>query len=685
MSTGVAGELLVRVTADTRRLASDVERGAEAAGQRGGAAMGKKIAASLGAAFAAAGVAKFLGDSITAASDLGETANKIDAVFGKAAGSVNTFASGSAVALGQSKQAALDAAATMGVFGKASGLAGDDLAAFSTDLVGLSSDLASFYNEDPSAVVEALGSALRGEAEPMRRFGVLLDAASIEAKGLELGLTKTIETASGTKTVFDKSKTAIAANALIMEQTKDAQGDFAKTSDGLANKQRILAAEFENGKAALGQAFLPAALAVVEALRPLANTVLPAVGTALQAAAPFMVSLVDGMVALVGVVVDVVSWLWEFRVPLAIVGVGLAAAAIYTNLFAISLGIALGMQKIVSFVQNFAKGVALLNAALLANPIALVIVGIAALIAIVVVAYQKSETFRRIVQAAWEGIKSAVLAVVDWFRYTAWPVLQAVWDGIRKGLEVLWAVVRVIIALWLSVWTIAFKAMWAVVKWVWERIEPFVRPVLDLVMQGVRNFVNNVLRVWGWLSRLVSAIAGWFSGIWDTVTRWWGKISGWLRDKVSGLVDWFRGVKDSMVSAGKDIVRGLWSGISGMWGWLKDKVLGFIKSALPGPVAKALGISSPSKVFAGIGENVVLGLRAGIEGERPGLVRQVEGLVPSPQARWGVAGAVAQAGGMVGPQVQVYIGNEQLDSHIVRVTDGRGQVIAGRLLSGAVV
>ncbi|KWX19721.1 hypothetical protein AFM11_34325 [Mycolicibacterium wolinskyi] len=75
----------------------------------------------------------------------------------------------------------------------------------------------------------------------------------------------------------------------------------------------------------------------------------------------------------------------------------------------------------------------LLNAALTANPIGLVVVAVAALVAGIIYAYKHSETFRNIVQGAWQGIKTAASAVVSWFTDTAWPFLKQVWEGIGAG------------------------------------------------------------------------------------------------------------------------------------------------------------------------------------------------------------------------------------------------------------
>lgn len=162
------------------------------------------------------------------------------------------FAETSAQALGQTKQQVLDAQATFGIFGKSAGLAGKDLSGFTGQLTTLATDLASFNNTSVEESIEAIGAALRGEAEPMRKYGVLLDDASMRQQALRMGLIKT------TKQALTPQQKVLAAQALIMEQTKDAQGDFARTSGGLANQQRILKAEFQNMSAELGMAFLPA-------------------------------------------------------------------------------------------------------------------------------------------------------------------------------------------------------------------------------------------------------------------------------------------------------------------------------------------------------------------------------------------------------------------------------------------
>jgi hypothetical protein len=219
------------------------------------AAFGKKAAVALAAAGVAAGAfaIKFGKDAISAASDLSETIAKTGELFGDSTAEIERFAETAATRLGQSKQQALDAAANFAIFGKSAGLAGSDLVKFSTGFTDLASDLASFNNTSPEDAINAIGSALRGEAEPLRRYGVLLNDASLRQAALELGIVST------TKNALTPQQKVLAAQQLIYEQTSVAQGDFARTSDGLANSQRILSAQIENVKTRIGTALLPAA------------------------------------------------------------------------------------------------------------------------------------------------------------------------------------------------------------------------------------------------------------------------------------------------------------------------------------------------------------------------------------------------------------------------------------------
>lgn len=274
-----------------KQLASEFDAAGPEAGRRAGDGVNKgvlgavgKLAAPLAAAFAAVGIGSIIKDSIDNASDFQEAGTAIEAVFGDASATIQSFAAGSAASLGQATNMTLDAARVFGTFGKAAGLGGEELAGFSTDFITLAADLASFNNTTPEQAIEALGAGLRGESEPLRQYGVLLDDAALKARATELGIY------SGTGALTQQQK-VLAAQAEIMAQTNLQQGDFAKTSGGLANQQRILSAGLANLSTSFGALLLPIMTTVVGFLN---TSVIPALQAVLPAVGAIKSILVDG-------------------------------------------------------------------------------------------------------------------------------------------------------------------------------------------------------------------------------------------------------------------------------------------------------------------------------------------------------------------------------------------------------
>ncbi len=233
------------------------DKGVNAAQKAFGSLSKSTVIAGAAIAGATVAVAAFAFKSIQKASDFNEAISKNAVVFGAISKEVENFAQTANRALGLSETAALKAAGTFATFGKSAGLAGKDLSDFSTNLVTMAADLASFNNTSVDEAINALGSALRGEAEPLRKYGVLLDDATLKAAATELGIY------SGNKALTAQQK-VLAAQKVIFDQTADAQGDFSRTSTGLAAQQKILGATLENIQTNLGQAFLPIFLKAVK-------------------------------------------------------------------------------------------------------------------------------------------------------------------------------------------------------------------------------------------------------------------------------------------------------------------------------------------------------------------------------------------------------------------------------------
>ena len=202
------------------------------------------------------------------ASDLNEETSKAQQIFGDASDSIIAFSDTAATKLGQSKTEALKAAGTFGVLGKAAGLTGTDLTAMSIQFTKLASDLASFNNTSPEDAVLALGAGLRGEAEPLRRYGVLLDDATLRQKALDLELVKT------TKEALTPQNKSLAAQAVILEKTALQQGNFALTAKDAANQQRTFTAKLKDLQTQMGVLFLPVLKETLDTLNDYADVLI---------------------------------------------------------------------------------------------------------------------------------------------------------------------------------------------------------------------------------------------------------------------------------------------------------------------------------------------------------------------------------------------------------------------------
>lgn len=253
----VDGDKFTEVRKQAKKAGDDVGNSLKEGAKEGDKAM-KNLAESAGFAAATAAIVAFAKSSINAFADLGETLSKAEVIFGDATEQIVRFGDDAATALGQSKQAAIAAASDFAIFGKAAGLTGSELATFSTDLTMLASDLASFSNTTPEEAVLALGAALRGESEPIRRYGVLLDEATLKARALKMG----IFDGNG---ALSQQQRVLAAQAEIFAQTTLAQGDFARTSDSLTNSQKTLTAQVKDLQVEIGAALAPAMATAVSA------------------------------------------------------------------------------------------------------------------------------------------------------------------------------------------------------------------------------------------------------------------------------------------------------------------------------------------------------------------------------------------------------------------------------------
>lgn len=212
-----------------------------------------KYGAVLGAAVGATSIAVF-SQAITKASDLQETMNKFRVVFGDQASEMEAWGTTFGKQVGRSKQQVMDFMSQAQGLVVPMGIDQGQAAQMSQTLAALSFDLASFHNSTDAEAFEALRSALTGEAEPMKKFGVIVNETAVKAELLKKGLDPT---------TANEAQKAMARYNIILEGTKQAQGDVERSGDSFANRLKALQASWDDLSAGIGTAFLPVAEALI--------------------------------------------------------------------------------------------------------------------------------------------------------------------------------------------------------------------------------------------------------------------------------------------------------------------------------------------------------------------------------------------------------------------------------------
>lgn len=224
----------------------------------------KAVAASAVAAKVGKALLDFGADAIQAASDLEEVQNVVDVTFGDGAAKIESWAKAAGMQFGLTETQAKRFTSTLGAMMKSAGLAGPEIVDMSTDLAGLAADMASFYNLDFDTAFQKIRSGISGETEPLRQLGINMSVANLEAYALTQGIT----------TAFDQmsqGEQTMLRYQYLMQATADAQGDFARTSDGYANSVRQLQTNIETLKTNVGGILLPIVNDVVSGINDMVS------------------------------------------------------------------------------------------------------------------------------------------------------------------------------------------------------------------------------------------------------------------------------------------------------------------------------------------------------------------------------------------------------------------------------
>ena len=421
----------------------------------------KKVGKTIAAVFAVDKVLDFGKAAVTMADDVDQGEGKLDQLLGTHSKVVKQFAKGTKV-LGISRRDAIKYTGSIAALTRVQGANKKESAEMSTRWTTLGADMAAFNNANPTDVLNAMTSALTGEFEPLKKYGVLLNANKVNQYAWTHGI------AENGKALTDRQK-LLAIDGLMMEQTKDQQGQLARESDTLGAKQNRLNATFADFQLMIGEMLLPI---ISNFASFLTDTLVPAIG-------------------------DLSSWITDMT------GIGPDAQVA---------------------ILGIAGAVAILAAVSMGHPIIAFVAAMAALVAITAIAVREDwlgklatsaddarEKLRDGVDPGpWErgllALDSARKTFLDPMKdifddiATVWTTAQELISGDTSGwLDGLLALIRGGMATLL----LPVKWAWGIIKGIFDQvgidIEGIVKDVFDTIVGTVRNALNTIIRWWNTL------------------------------------------------------------------------------------------------------------------------------------------------------------------------------------------
>lgn len=527
---GVGQKLKAELSRGMKTATTAANKQAEDGGKRAGGGFSnafKGALAGVAAGFSIGAVVGGVKEVVGLAGDAEQSIGAIDTVFKENAQTMHDWAATASQTVGISGNEYRELGTLLGSQLKNMGTPMDQIADKTNGLIGMGADMASMFGGTTKEAIEAISSALKGEMDPIEKYGVTLSAAALDAEALAKGIIKPVKDAdkiasattklelaqnkyneaikkngkdsdeakraklnltsaeealnkatAGKIPKLDAESKALAIQSALYGQSADAQGNFARESDTLQNKQQKAAASFQDLKETIGTAFLPAMTS--------------AFGFLNEKAIPALVSFGDW-------IQQNQAWLKPLAVTLLSVG-----GAFFALKGAIS--IIFGVTNAVAALKG---GFAALNIVMKANIFGLIIAAIVGLVAGFMYLWKTNEDFRNFFINLWKNIsgffvgvwnnvlKPAFKAVGDFWKNTVAPILSNAWNNVIKPV---------------------FSALGTFFSWVWNSV---LKPAFNAVMNFWQNTLAPALSyVWNSIIKPVfNALGTFFSWVWNSLLK----------------------------------------------------------------------------------------------------------------------------------------------------------------------
>lgn len=579
----MAGPIRIAILANASQARREINSTGDAATGLGSkiTSAGKRLGAGLavGAAVAGAAALKLGADCVKSASNAQQSLGATETVFGRYAGSVISNSKKAAKEVGLSANEYRELANVMGASLNGAGIPLKKTASLTSDINKRAADMAATFGGTTRNAVEAIGSLMRGEADPIEAYGVSIKQADVSARLAAQGQDKLTGAAL-------KQAEMQARLDLLMQKTTKTQGAFKRESGTLAHQQQVLGAQFENIKAKIGTALLPVLTTLLTILN---NNIGPAFRSVAGFVAPLVARVQEFFASATGGTSALAPLMSVLQtVSATITGTVIPAVVAVAGYFASRLA------PILQQVAAIVTGKVLPIVASLARFFTGTLVP-----AVVAIATRVGANLRPILDQLFATVQGKVL-----------PAVARLLDKFRE-------------------WQPTIQRVIAIVTKVVGKVLEFASAILGKVLPPVIRFAGFLTgtllaAIGGAISIVVKIIAKVieFGGALITGAKKVGDFASKVGTKVGEVVTFFTnlpgkikgalsGAGTMLTDIGRNIVEGLGRGIDAAKQWLIDKVKA-LGDLIPGWLKRRLGIASPSKVTTYLGRMAGIGLANGL-------------------------------------------------------------------------
>lgn len=412
------------------------------------------------------------------ASDLEQSVGGVSTVFGDQAKKMLDWSNNASQAVGLSKNEYNEFATVIGAQLQNMGMQADQSADQTNRLISLGADMASMFGGTTADAVDALSSALKGEMDPIERYGISLNDTTLQATAASMGLEDLYK--SG-----DRNAKMQATLQAITQQSGKAVGNFAKEADTAQGQQQRMTAALTDAKAELGQAMLPILSQVAEKLASMAQWV--------QQNSAWLVPLATAIGAVAAVIVTINAAMSAYA---AVAGVVAAAQTALNLAMAPTLGVILAIIAV----------------------IALLVAGIVLAIQHWDQIKEAGATAGAWIQQKWEavtGFFGTAWTNISTWAGTAWTNITATCGTVVSSIQGKWqAFTSWIGSIWGNISTFA-GTIWTGIGSTVRRVADNVRGAWNTAASWIRNAWNGLM---GFFSSIPGRIGAFFGGLYDTIT-----------------------------------------------------------------------------------------------------------------------------------------------------------------------